>query len=156
MNAKSETGKDGSADTEHRHFRDFTPTRMNRLLHIYNTSVHAATGMTPEEMEDDPKKQKEYIFSKIYEQNRREKIEDYDLPNGTWVRFMIPKNMMKKRRYQVTPDVVQIVGREGKAYILQAQNGTQKVMNRWRLFPVIESDTGVKVHLDDYKQLKTF
>jgi hypothetical protein len=128
MNAKGERGEQGG--------RDLSPEMMKKLIGIYNRSLHAETGMTPEEMEDNPKEQKAYIIKKVYEENRREKITDYDLDVGDWVRFMIPRSMMKKRRYQVTPDVVKIVGKNGRAYVLKAADGREKTMDRWRLFPV--------------------
>jgi hypothetical protein len=136
MNAKGENGEQGSSEKENRKFRDVTPEMMEKLISIHNRALHTETGLTPQAMEASPNEQKAYIIKKVYEENRREKITDYDLKVGDWVRFMIPKSMMKKRRYQVTPDVVQIDGRNGRAYVLRAADDSRRTMDRWRLFPV--------------------
>jgi hypothetical protein len=151
MNAKAPTeGEDESVHAAERQYRDFTIAQMRKLINIHNTSYNTSTRMTPQEMENDVAKQKEYIISKVYEQNRREKISDFNLANGTWVRFMIPRNMMRKRRFQVSPDIAQIIGREGRAYVLQAADGSTKTMNRWRLFPI------ENVNKRKFKELSTF
>jgi hypothetical protein len=144
MNAKQQ-----DKTSDHRDVRDFTTSRLYKLIDEYNNSLHTSTGKTPLEMQTNPDLQKKYIIKKIYEQNRREKISDYDLPVGTWVRFMIPRDFTKKRRFQVSPEVVEIVGKEGKGFVVQAGN-QQKTMSRWRLFPVQQND------LHKYKQAKVF
>jgi hypothetical protein len=144
MNAKQQ---DKTSDNQR--VRDFTAAMMTRLVDEYNNSFHTSTGLTPREMQLNPDKQKEYIIKKVYEQNRREKISDYDLEIGSWVRFMIPRHFTKKRRFQVSPEIVQIVGREGKSYVVRA-GGETKTFSRWRLFPVKDADTG------KFKQAKTF
>jgi hypothetical protein len=144
MNAKSKrevmkvkadgTVKGKSHDS--RYYYDFTPHRMTKLINIHNTSFNTSIGMTPEEMENDVNKQKEYIITKVYEANRRQKISDFQLQEGSWVRFMIPRDMMKKRRYQFSQQKVKIIKKEGNAYICQAADGTQKKLARWRLLPI--------------------
>jgi hypothetical protein len=149
MNVRSsKEGNQGSGgEDDKRKYRDFTPQRMAKLLNIYNHAEHSSTGMTPLEMEENPDEQKRYIIKKVYEVHNREKISDFNLDQGQWVRFMIPKDMMHKQRFKVSPEVVQIKGRDGKAYILMAQDGTTKTMSRWRLFPV---------NPDNYKKLASF
>jgi hypothetical protein len=141
MNIRTEKS---DKDTKDRKYRDFTPKRMKKLIDIYNHSIHSSTEMTPIDMENNPEKQKEYIIKKIYEREGREKITDFNLKEGSWVRFMIPREFGKKRRYQVSPDIVQIKKKEGHAYVLMAQDGSTATMARWRLFPV-EDKTGYKV-----------
>jgi hypothetical protein len=140
MNVRTEKSKYSS---EARKYRDFTPKRMYKLLHIYNTSLHKGIGMTPEEMDKDMKKQKEYIIKKLYETERRKKISDFQLKVDSWVRYMIPREM-GKRRYQVSPDVYKIDGKEGNGYRLVAADGTMRTFSRWRLFPV-EDISGYKI-----------
>jgi hypothetical protein len=127
--------------SDHPHVRDFTVKMMNELVDEYNHSLHTSTGLTPIDMQTNPDKQKEYIIRKIYEKNRRGKIRD-DLEKGSWVRFMIPRHFTKKHRFQVSPEMAQIVGKQGKSYVVRAGSET-KVFSRWRLFPV-----------DDPSQLK--
>jgi hypothetical protein len=119
-----------------RYYHDFTPYRMFKLIKIHNTSFNTSIGMTPEEMENDVNKQKEYIIQKVYEANRRQKISDFQLQEGSWVRFMIPRNMMRKRRYQFSQQKVNIIKKEGNAYVCEAADGTQKKLARWRLLPI--------------------
>jgi hypothetical protein len=137
MNIRTEKGK---KETNDRKYRDFTPKRMNKILDIYNHSIHSTIQMTPLEMENDTEKQKEYIIKKVYEAEGREKITDLNLKVGSWVRFMIPREFSKKRRYQVSPDIVQIARKEGHAYVLMAKDGSTATMARWRLFPVKDKD----------------
>jgi hypothetical protein len=143
MNTRTTRGADqggvGAGDGhqgEPREFRDFTPRRMARFIAIHNNALHTATGMTPTDMENNRGLQKEYIIRKLYEVNRREKISDFDLAVGSWVRYMIPRDMMKKRRWAVSSHVVRIQAKVGRAYRLVAQDGTTNTMARWRLFPV--------------------
>jgi hypothetical protein len=141
MNAKSskevrDKEDPNSKSHDSRYYHDFTPWRMYKLIKIHNTSFNSAIGMTPEEMENDPDEQKKYIIKKVYEANRRKKISDYQLKVGSWVRFMIPRNMMKKHRYQFSNEVVEIKKKEGNVYTCQAADGTKKKLARWRLLPV--------------------
>jgi hypothetical protein len=140
MNVRTEKSGYGS---EAKKYRDFSTKRMNKLIGIYNTSLHKGIGMTPEEMENDSGAEKEYIIQKLYDTERRKKISDFDLKPGTWVRYMIPRTM-GKRRYQVTPDIYKIDGKEGQGYRLVARDGTMKTFSRWRLFPVKDT-SGYKV-----------
>jgi hypothetical protein len=146
MNARS--GKETKGATgEARKYRDFTPKRMARLINIHNTSFHSSIEMTPLEMETHPEEQKKYIIKKVYEANRRKKISDFELKTGTWVRFMIPRNMMEKRRYQFSNEIVEIVGKDGNAWICKAADKTTKKLARWRLLVADPSK---------FKKLKTF
>jgi hypothetical protein len=125
--------------------RDISPSEMEHLLDLYNNSVHSAIGMTPAEMNGNRKAEKKYIFQKLYEQERREQISDYNLSIGRYVRFMIPRKMTEKRRYQVSKDVVKIVKRDGNGYICMAADGSVRTFQRWRLFPV-KSMEGYKMY----------
>jgi hypothetical protein len=148
MNAKS--GKEATnqkADHDARKYRDFTPNRMAKLINIHNTSFNTSIDMTPLEMETHPEKQKEYIIKKVCEANRRKKISDFELTPDTWVRFMVPRNMMEKRRYQFSNEIVKVVKKDGNAWVCEAVDGTQKKLARWRLLVAKESK---------FKKLKTF
>jgi hypothetical protein len=56
---------------------------------------------------------------------------------------MVPRTL-GKRRYQVSPDIYKIDGKEGQGYRLVARDGTMKTFSRWRLFPVKDT-SGYKV-----------
>jgi hypothetical protein len=140
MNVRTEKSKESS---EAKKYRDFTEKRMNKLMGIYNKSLQKGIGMTPEEMSADKNKEKEYIIRKLYDTERRKKISDFVLEPGSWVRYMIPRTM-GKRRYQVSPDIYKIDGKEGNGYRLVARDGTMKTFSRWRLFPV-DDTSGYKI-----------
>jgi hypothetical protein len=72
----------------------------------------------------------------LYEQERREKISDYELSPPFYARFIIPKTLMQKSRYRVSKGLVKVIGRDGKGYVCVAADGSTRVMQRWRLFPV--------------------
>ena len=50
--------------SDHPKYRDFSVKRMNKLLDIYNNTIHNATGHTPAEMNNDDELQKQYIAKK--------------------------------------------------------------------------------------------
>ena len=117
-------------------YRDFSTHRMEKLLNIYNTTKHSTTGHTPKEMEDDKNLEKKYIIKKLYEVERRQKIKDFELEPDTFVRYILPKDPKKKRRYKVSPEAYKISHKEGNAYVIMAADGTTKTVSRWRLFPL--------------------
>ena len=117
-------------------YRDFTVKRMEKLLEIHNNTKNSSTGHTPKEMEEDFNLERKYIIKKIYETERRRKITDFELENDTYVRYILPKNPMKKHRYKVSPEAYKISHKEGNAYVIMAADGTTKTVARWRLFPI--------------------
>jgi hypothetical protein len=86
--------------SHHRKYRDFTEKRMNHLVKIYNNTLHETIKMTPKEMQDDREAETKYIIKKLYQVERRKKISDFELPVGTWVRYIVPRDPQKKNRYQ--------------------------------------------------------
>ena len=142
MNEPGVTSKHQSDDAK---YRDFTPERMAKLIDIYNNTQHDSTGMTPQKMQDDSALEKEYIISKIYERERRKKITDFELSDGTFVRYILPRYNLTKHRYKVSPEAYQVLGKEGNAYVIGAADGTTRLVSRWRLFPVGKTLEGTKV-----------
>ena len=125
--------------SDHGKYRDFSFGRMIKLLDIYNNTVHSSTGMTPEDMENDPHAEIRYIIRKIYEKERRRKIQDFELEEGTYVRYILPNDKNKKRRYKVSREAYKISHKEGNAYAIEAEDGTIRIVSRWRLFPIGKS-----------------
>ena len=117
-------------------YRDFTIHRMNKLLKIYNETKHDSHGYTPKQMEDDIKLEKKFIIRKLYQLERRRKITDFELHPGMFVRYILPKDPKKKRRYKVSPEAYKISHKEGNAYVIMAKDGTTKTISRWRMFPL--------------------
>jgi hypothetical protein len=117
-------------------YRDFSIHRMDKLINIHNSTISRATGHTPEEMTTDPKLERSYIITKLYERERRTKITDANLPEGQDVRYILDRDPMKKKRYKVSPEYYKVAGKDGMSYIITARDGTTKTVSRWRLFPV--------------------
>jgi hypothetical protein len=142
MNVRTQ---DSKHETRERRFRDFTAKKMTKLIAIYNSSLHSAIGMTPEEMAGNEEAEKDYIIEKLYEVERRHKIADYDLPVGSWARYMVPRDQMQKRRWQLSEDFVWITNKQGNSYVCMAANETVKRISRWRLVPYDELPEGQSV-----------
>jgi hypothetical protein len=117
-------------------YRDFTVHRMNKLLNIYNETKHDSHGHTPREMENDIRLEKKFIIRKLYQLERRRKITDFELHQGMFIRYILPKDPNKKHRYKVSPEAYKISHREGNAYVIMAKDGTTKTIARWRIFPL--------------------
>jgi hypothetical protein len=124
---------DSKHKSDERRFRDFSEKKMAKLLGIYNNSLHSGTGMTPEEMTVDEGAQRDYIVRKVYEKERIKKISDFELQPGTWVRFMVPRDPMHKRRFQWSQEFVKVAAKEKGSYVCAAEDGSVKKISRWRL-----------------------
>ena len=109
---------------------------MNKLLNIYNNTIHSATNHTPAQMEQNPQLETEYITEKLYQLERRRKQKDFELKPDTYVRYILPKDPHNKTRFKVSPEAYRISHRDGNAYVLIAQDGTTKTVSRWRLIPL--------------------
>jgi hypothetical protein len=145
MNTPVGWSKEGS---DHRKYRDFTEKRMKHILEVYNQTKHSGIDMAPAQMQALPELETKYIIKKIYQEHRRRKITDFELqPTPThevWVRYIVPREAMKKRRYRVSPEMYKVHGKAGKAWLLMARDGSTKVMPRWRLLPFDQKPTDVK------------
>ena len=122
--------------SSHHKYRDFSIKRMNKLLNIYNNTIHSATNHTPAQMEQNPQLETEYITEKLYQLERRRKQKDFELKPDTYVRYILPKDPHNKTRFKVSPEAYRISHRDGNAYVLIAQDGTTKTVSRWRLIPL--------------------
>ena len=89
---------------------------MNKLLNIYNNTVHSTTNHTPAEMEQDPNLETQYITEKLYQLERRRKQKDFELQPDTYVRYILPKDPHTKSRFKVSPEAYRISHRDGNAY----------------------------------------
>ena len=117
-------------------FKYFDMNTMINLLYSYNNTYHSSIKCTPKEMFDDKEKEKEYIFKCMDKNEKQRKIKDFELKDGQFVRFIIARDPMKKKRYQVSNESYKIVGKEGKHYILQAKDGSTMIKPRFQLVVV--------------------
>jgi hypothetical protein len=138
MNQPSDYSKETS---DHKKYRDFTNKRMQKLLKAYNSSPHSTTKMKPKKMQKDKKAETKYIIRKLYESEARKKISDFDLKTGSWVRYILPRDPMKKNRHKVSPEKYQVKGKNGNAWLIAGADGSTKTVARWRLIPIKEGAT---------------
>jgi hypothetical protein len=135
MNTPTVTGKRTSDDPK---YRDFTDKRMQKLLKIYNDTVHRTTKHKPNDMEGDRNLEISYIIKRLYDRERRTKVTDAELKEGSFVRYILPRKVLGKNRFKVSPEYYKISHRDGRAYVIMAKDGTVLTVARWRLFPVAD------------------
>ena len=107
--------------------------RMRKLLDKYNSTYHTTIKCTPEEMQNDPNKEKDYIFKCLDSKRRQSGMKDMELKKGSYVFYLIPKEFMKKRRYYSSRECYQIAEVKGNMYTIIAQDGSVKNLPRHRL-----------------------
>ena len=132
MNITNEKSK---YQSHHSKYRNFSVHRMNRLIDIYNNTIHSSTNMKPIDMENDEKKEREYI---AYCLIRRSKSKNHDIPTNHYVRIVLSKDLMKKRRFKVSREVYIVSGRDGKNYFISAEDNTTTSLPRHRLIDLGE------------------
>ena len=124
---------DDPKQSDDKKFKTFDYNTMINLLYIYNNTKHSAIGCTPKEMLDDKNKEKEYIFKCIAKMEKQRKIKDFDLKDGVSVRYIIARDPLHKKRYQVSHECYIVAGKEGNHYILQAKDGSTMIKPRFQL-----------------------
>ena len=130
MNRPSDNDKKQSTDDE---FKYFSRGKMKKLVDIYNNSFHSAIKCSPKEMFNDKEKEKEYIFKCMKKRENQRRIQSFELKNGERVRYVIGRDPMEKKRYNVSNESYVIAGKEGSHYILQAKDGTTMIKPRFQL-----------------------
>ena len=114
-------------------YQYINPTKMNKLLHQYNNTYHMAIGCTPNDMHNNHKLEEEYIKKCFMQKAKQHSIKDFELPSNTYVRYIVSRDPMKKRRYRVTHESFKIAGKQGNHYILEAADGTTVIKPRYKL-----------------------
>jgi len=132
------TNEKSKYQSHHSKYRNFSTHRMTELIRIYNNTIHSSTNMKPIDMENDEKKERQYI---AYCLIQRSKTKSHDIPTGHFVRVVLSKDMMKKRRFKVSREVYKITGRDGKNYFVSAEDNMTTSLPRHRLID-IGNETG--------------
>ena len=127
-------------------FKSFSVEKMDELIDIYNNTYHSAIKCTPKEMFDNEELEKEYIFNCMDKSEKQKRIEDFELKENEFVRYVIDKDPLKKKRYNVSNESYKIAGKEGNHYILEAADGTTMIKPRFKL---------VRADVNKYQQAKT-
>jgi len=130
MNTPVEKGKRQSHDEK---YTFISEDRMAKLLNVYNKTYHGSIKCSPLQMFKDPKLEEEYILKMYDKYDRQQKIKDFELKDGSYVRFIVPRDT-KKKRYQLTKECYKIDGKTGLLYNLVAKDGTEITKPRFQLF----------------------
>lgn len=124
------TNEKSKHESYHYKYRNFSAKRIQQLISIYNNTVHSATGMKPIDMQNDPKLERQYI---AYCLIHKQKAKNHDIPVNHYVRIVLAKEIMKKRRFKVSRECYKITGRDGHNYLVSAADNTTKSLPRHRL-----------------------
>ena len=103
---------------------------MNELIESYNNTIHNAIGMKPKDMENDIKLERKYIAYCLIQKSKKK---NHDIPINNYVRIVLSKDILKKRRFKVSRECYQITGKEGKNYLVSASDQTTILLPRHRL-----------------------
>ena len=125
--------KSQSSDKE---FTWISQEKMKALLSSYNTTKHSSTGYTPKEMMEKPELEDAYISKCLEHEYKQRGIKDFKLHKGMLVRYLIPRKVFGKRRYNVSRECYTIDDIAGNIYTIIAKDGTTKDIPRWRLIVV--------------------
>ena len=124
------TNEKSKYQSHHSKYRNFSTKRMKQLLDIYNNTIHSTTGLKPIDMQNDIKLERQYIaYCLIHKQKKK----SHDIPTNHFVRVVLSKDIMKKRRFKVSRECYKITGREGYNYIISAADHTSTTLPRHRL-----------------------
>ena len=124
------TNEKSHYQSHHSKYRNFSTHRMNELLQIYNNTIHSSTNMKPKDMENDEKKERQYIAYCLIQQSKKK---SHDIPIGHFVRVVLAKDKMKKMRFKVSREVYKITGRDNKNYFVSAEDNMTTSLPRHRL-----------------------
>ena len=124
------TNEKSKYQSHHSKYRNFSTKRMRQLLDTYNNTVHSVTNLKPKDMQNDIRLERKYI---AYHLIKRYKYKEHNIPVNHYVRIVIAKDIMKKRRYKVSRECYKITGRDGRNYFVSAADETTISLPRHRL-----------------------
>ena len=124
------------------HYIEISPSKMQTLISTYNNTVHKTIGCSPKQMYNDEQLEKEYIAKCIRQRNIQSAIADFNLPEGTYVRYKMNTFDLAghKRRSQLSREKYIINKRLGCRYLLQAADGKIISKSRYELIKAEDSD----------------
>ena len=101
---------------------------MNELVDLYNNSVYSCIGITPKEIFENPELEEKYILKMIEQKKVVEKLDE-----GTWVRFILPRSKLEKKRSRLSKDMYKVIGYNGNFVIISAKDGSTLIKPRFQL-----------------------
>jgi hypothetical protein len=115
--------------------RNFTNQEMQQLINVYNNTNHLSIGCSPKKMFKNKKLEEKYILGCLDAKARQETRKDFRLKEGTWVRYILPKAKLEKKRTRLSPEKYKIDGYDGNLYIIAAKDGSVLSKPRFQLVP---------------------
>jgi len=112
---------------------NINPKQMEKYINTYNNSYHRSINCTPKEMFDNPALEEAYIFSNLKKRDEQRQMNDFELKEGEFVKYLLPKRHFEKVRFRYSPESYSICGRDGNNYILMAKDGTTITKPRYQL-----------------------
>ena len=96
-------------------------------------TYHSRINCSPKEMLNNPDLEKEYIFDQLDKKDKQEKIKDFHLQKGAFVRYIIPRANGRRKRFQISRECYKIEEIKGNMYTLIARDGTVKNLPRFKI-----------------------
>ena len=124
------TNEKSKYESHHSKYRNFSTKRMKQLIDVYNNTIHTTTKLKPIDMQNDIKLERQYI---AYCLIRKSKSKDHSIPINNYVRIILAKKIMKKRRFKVSRECYKVTGRDGNNYLISAFDNTTIILPRHRL-----------------------
>lgn len=115
---------------------DIENDELHRVINTYNTTVHSSTGVSPKYMSEHKDVEELYIINCLLHDAGVKTDNEYDLDEGSLVRYVLDKRTFAKVRRKVSVGAYRIDSVEGNNYVIIAKDGTTKKVPRHRLIPV--------------------
>ena len=121
---------------------NFSAEKMQDFINSYNNTFHKTIGCSPKEMYDNPTLENEWIQRKLKLRHIQDNIEDFVIPNGTFVRYRMNEMDLdgRKRRSQFSREKYQVAERIGSRYVLRGPDGRKITKSRYELIIADEND----------------
>jgi hypothetical protein len=113
---------------------------MREIINVYNDSIHTSIGMAPNKMFQNKSLEGDYVFKKLAQREQQKSNPKFELKVGSWVRYLLPRKPLSKKRRNVTKERFKIDGKDGNFYTLIAQDGTTITKPRFQLIPVTNAE----------------
>ena len=124
------TNEKSKYESYHKKYRNFSEKRMEQLIETYNKTPHSATGIKPIDMENDIKLERKYITHCLLKKSKKK---NYDIPINNYVRIILRKENLQKRRFRISRECYIVKKKEGKNYVISAFDNTSLILPRYKL-----------------------
>jgi hypothetical protein len=134
--------KDLFAPQSHdQHWKQISIDDMKELLYKYNHETQKGMRCSPYAMHENADLERDYIWNNLERQDDRERIKDFRLKNGTFVKVRLERHpIIGKKRSQYSKECYMIAGTNGNLYNVVAKDGTSRSLPRWRLWVVSRNE----------------